>query len=109
MNKQQISLPSLGICLPSDFKFEKYDPQDPGSLLIFSSEEPNLGLTFEILYLPDEGVTATGGYWLQNWDPDGAAQWHDLLANMTQVCLWLKDCQTALKWALQHYPMMKEH
>lgn len=53
--KKPITLPALSICLPSDFKFEELDKRDPGSLRIFKSNEPNLGLDFSIDYYPDEG------------------------------------------------------
>lgn len=46
--KKPITLPALSICLPSDFKFEELDKRDPGSLRIFKSNEPNLGLDFSI-------------------------------------------------------------
>lgn len=106
--KKPITLPALSICLPSDFKFEEFDKSDPGSLLIFDSDELNLGLSFRIIYLPDRGVVTNGDYWLENWDPSDAKQWQDLLTNIVQVTSWLSDCQTALAWARQHYPARNE-
>lgn len=68
--KKPITLPALSICLPSDFKFEELNKRDPGSLRIFKSNEPNLGLDFSIDYYPDEGVVYGGEYWAQTWTPD---------------------------------------
>lgn len=106
--KKPITLPALSICLPSDFKFEELDKRDPGSLRIFKSNEPNLGLDFSIDYYPDEGVVYGGKYWAQTWTPDNLREWEEIQHNIPQVLSWLSDCQTALAWARRHYPARKE-
>ena len=106
--KKPLTLPALSICLPSDFKFEELDKRDPGSLRIFKSNEPNLGLDFSIDYYPDEGVVYDGEYWAQTWTPDNPREWEEIQHNIPQVLSWLSDCQTALAWARRHYPARKE-
>ena len=106
--KKPITLPALSICLLSDFKFEELDKRDPGSLRIFKSNEPNLGLDFSIDYYPDEGVVYGGEYWAQTWTPDNPREWEEIQHNIPQVLSWLSDCQTALAWARRHYPARKE-
>lgn len=86
--KKPITLPALSICLPSDFKFEELDKRDPGSLRIFKSNEPNLGLDFSIDYCPDEGVVYDGEYWAQTWTPDNPREWEEIQHNIPQVLSW---------------------
>lgn len=59
-------------------------------------------------HYPDEGVVYGGEYWAQTWTPDNPREWEEIQRNIPQVFSWLRDCQTALAWAHQHYPACKE-